>query len=163
MLRIGRGRYLNMDRKLKKVGKGGPRPVTPFQLCATGRTPRAQDHLSAGGEKEEHISHFTPMQGQQLHSEFRPLGHLHYPFPALSPVLSCFFCEWLFTFWQRKCSEWSPYFFCPLAPHFAISPSSHFLSLKNILFLTFNYVLVCLFVGLCICAQVIWSWRYRCL
>lgn len=57
LLRIERGRYLNMDHKLKKVGERSPGPVTPLHPDVPGRAPRAQVHLSAGERERKSTTH----------------------------------------------------------------------------------------------------------
>ncbi|KAK7801046.1 hypothetical protein U0070_012103 [Myodes glareolus] len=64
LLRIERGRYLNVDRKLKKVGERSPGPVTPLQPGVPGRAPRAQVHLSAGERRRARLTSTQSMQAQ---------------------------------------------------------------------------------------------------
>lgn len=66
LLRIERGRYLSMDRKLKKVGARGSTLALLSFSVSTGRAPRPRS-TSSVGEKEEHTS---------------PLSHSHAQTPA---------------------------------------------------------------------------------
>lgn len=66
LLRIERGRYLSMDRKLKKVGARGSTLALLSFSVSTGRAPRPRS-TSSVGEKGEHTS---------------PLSHSHAQTPA---------------------------------------------------------------------------------
>lgn len=75
LLRIERGRYLNMDRKLKKVGARSSAQSVLSLPESTGRAPGPR-LIPAQGERRKNtpLLHLTPMHKHQLPGELCHLG-----------------------------------------------------------------------------------------